>query len=426
MNCRNSRICRILRLFAVVILLQGFAVIAACGGGSDSVTLPPPQPPPPPPPPPQAAPTATVQQVFTMLPAFVQPVAMTQAPGDSTRWFAVEQSGVIRVFANDPNVTASTIFLNIAAQVDASFNESGLLGIAFHPAWPVTPEVYASYTVTGSGAGNPLVSRISRFTSIDGGLTLLGAPEEIILEILQPFGNHNGGDLKFGPDDFLYASFGDGGSGGDPQDNAQNEANLLGTILRIDINGASPYEIPVDNPNAGTALCMQGFGGEDCPEIYAWGLRNPWRFSFDSSTGELWAGDVGQGDWEEVDRIELGGNYGWRVREGAHCFNPSSGCSTAFEDPITEYGRGLGASITGGYVYRGAANANLVGWYVFADFISGRIFAVPADSQPTVTATVIDDTGLQFAFSAFAEDNNGEIYLLHYSNGSVYQLVDVP
>ncbi len=410
---------RALRLFAgFILVLQGCALLAACGGGSDTVNLVPPPPPPPPP----VAPTATVQQVFTALQPFTQPVAMTQAPGDPTRWFVVEQSGVIQVFANDPNVTTPSEFLDISALVDDSFSESGLLGMAFHPNFPATPFVYVNYTASGA----PLTSRIARFQSVDGGLTLLPVPEEILLEILQPFGNHNGGDLHFGPDGFLYASFGDGGSGGDPQNNAQNEANLLGTILRIDVDGVSPYEIPVDNPNAGNALCTQGFGGAVCPEIYAWGLRNPWRFSFDSSTGELWAGDVGQGAWEEVDRIQLGGNYGWRVREGAHCFNPSSGCSTAFEDPITEYGRGLGASITGGYVYRGAAIANLVGWYVFADFISGRIFAVPDDSQPTVTPTVIDDTGLQFAFSAFAEDNNGEIYLLHYSNGTIYQLVVSP
>ncbi len=243
---------------------------------------------------------------------------------------------------------------------------------------------------------------------------------------MQPFGNHNGGNLAFGPDGFLYASFGDGGSGGDPQDNAQNTSNLLGTIIRIDVDGASPYEIPTDNPNFGNGLCLQGFGALDCPEIYAWGLRNPWRFSFDSATGELWAGDVGQGTWEEVDRIERGRNYGWDDREGAHCFEPPSGCILNSVDPITEYGRALGASITGGYVYRGMAIADLVGWYVFADFISGRIFAVLADSQPTVAPTEIEDTGLQFSFSAFAEDSFGEIYLLHHSNGTVYQLVVAP
>ena len=417
---------RAFRLFIVFLLvIQGLSWLSACGGGADTVATVPP-PPPPPPPPPAAAPTATVQQVFTALQPFTQPVAMTQAPGDPTRWFAVEQSGVIRVFANDPNVSVSSVFLDIAVQVDSNFGESGLLGIAFHPAWPGTPEVYVSYTVTGSGANNPLVSRISRFSSIDGGQTLLAASEEIILEILQPFGNHNGGDLHFGPDTFLYASFGDGGSGGDPQDNAQNQANLLGTMLRLNVDGAAPYEIPADNPNVvnALALCTRGFGFAACPEIYAWGLRNPWRFSFDSLTGALWAGDVGQGAWEEVDRIELGGNYGWRVREGAHCFNPSSGCSTAFDDPITEYGRGLGASITGGYVYRGAAIADLVGWYVFADFISGRIFAVPANSQPTIVPTELDDTSLQF--SAFAEDSNGEIYVLHYTGGTIHQLIVAP
>ena len=407
---------RAFRLFAVfALMIQGLFLLSACGGGSDTVATVAP-----PPPPPAATPTATVQQVFTMLPAFTRPVAMTQAPGDPTRWFVAQQGGQILQFANDASTSNSDPFLDISAFVNDSFPESGLLGMAFHPNFPATPFVYVNYTASGA----PLTSRIARFQSVNGGLTLLPSSQQTVLEVIQPFTNHNGGDLHFGPDGFLYASFGDGGSGGDPQNNAQDEANLLGTILRIDVDGVLPYEIPVDNPNAGNALCMQGFGGANCPEIYAWGLRNPWRFSFDSSTGALWAGDVGQGDWEEVDRIELGGNYGWREREGAHCFNPSSGCSTAFEDPITEYGRGLGASITGGYVYRGAAIADLVGWYVFADFITGRIFAVPAGSQPTIAPTELDDTGLQF--STFAEDSNGEIYLTHYSGGTIHQLVVAP
>ena len=253
----------------------------------------------------------------------------------------------------------------------------------------------------------------------------MGAPEEILFTVLQDDTNHNGGDLAFGQDGFLYASFGDGGGGGDQNGNAQNQANLLGTIVRINVDGADPYEIPTSNPNFGSALCLQGFGGAACPEIYAWGLRNPWRISFDSVTGDLWVGDVGQGAWEEVDRVEIGMNYGWNIREGAHCFNPPASCPTVgLAEPITEYQRISSASVTGGYVYRGTALPGLVGQYVFADFVQGRIFSVPANSQPTVMPTELDDTSLQF--SAFAEDTDGELYLIHYSGGTIYQLVAVP
>jgi glucose/arabinose dehydrogenase len=409
-----------------LISFLALAALSGCGGGADSATVapPPPGPPPPPPPPPPAAPTATVQQVFTQLPGFSQPVALKQAPGDPSRWFVVEQGGVIRSFANDANASSSTIFVDISALVDSSFGESGLLGMAFHPAWPTTPEVFLSYTIAGPGGGTPLISRVSRFYSADGGQTVLAAPEDVVMEVLQPFGNHNGGDIGFGPNGNLFVGFGDGGSGGDPQDNAQNTSNLLGSIVRINVDGASPYEIPVSNPNFGNALCQQGFGAAACPEIFAWGLRNPWRFSFDSANGNLWTGDVGQGAWEEVDRVEIGQNYGWDDREGAHCFEPMSGCLTSSINPITEYDRSLGASITGGYVYRGAAIADLIDWYVFADFITGRIFAVPEDSQPTVVATELDDTSQQY--SAFAEDSAGELYLLHYSGGTIFQLVDAP
>jgi len=410
---------RTIRLIAVLLrMIPGCTFLCACGGGGDSPLVPVPAPGPPSPP------TASAQRVFGQLPAFTQPVALERAPGDSTRWFIVEQGGVVHAFANNPAVSTSSVFLNIAAQVDSSFGEAGLLGMAFHPNFPLTPSVYVSYTITGSGVGNPLTSRISRFTTVDGGLTLLAASEQTVLEILQPFTNHNGGDLAFGPDGFLYASFGDGGSGGDPQDNAQNTNNMLGTIARIDVDSAIPYGIPVDNPNFGNGLCFQGFGAAACPEIYAWGLRNPWRFSFDFATGDLWAGDVGQNTWEEIDRIERGQNYGWDDREGAHCFEPPAACIISSVDPITEYGRDLGNAITGGFVYRGAAIGDLAGWYVFADFVTGRIFAVLANSEPTVAPTVLEDTDLQI--STFAQDSDGEIYVVNYSGGTIHQLVAVP
>lgn len=401
-----------------LLMLSGLLTLVACGGssGGGSVTSPPG--PPPPPPPPTASPDIAVQQVFTNL-NFSQAVSMVQAPGDSTRWFVVEKTGVVRVFANDQAANSSDVFVDISGIVNSSFSESGLLGIAFHPDFPVTPEVFLSYTVTG----NPLISHVSRFQSADGGLTLNPTPE-IILTVIQDFSNHNGGDLAFGQDDLLYASFGDGGSGGDPNDRAQNTANLLGSILRINIDGNSPYEIPPTNPFASPDLCVQGTSsGTPCPEIYAYGLRNPWRFSFDSATGNLWVGDVGQGAFEEVDRVTLGGNYGWRCREGANDFDMTGVCPAGLLDPITEYGRGLGQSITGGYVYRGTAVANLVGSYVFGDFVTGRIFAVPADSQEGTVAEELLDSTLSIA--AFAEGSDGELYVTDFG-GTIYQIVAAP
>ncbi|MDJ0907868.1 MAG: PQQ-dependent sugar dehydrogenase [Woeseiaceae bacterium] len=396
--------------------------LMGCGGGGGSAAPPPVSPPPPPPP--ASAPTIDLQAAYVNL-SFVRPVAMTQAPGDSTRWFVVEQTGRIDVFANDPNTLSEALFLDITDRVDASDQEAGLLGLAFHPQFPATPEVFVSYTATGPGGGVPYISRISRFLSLDGGLTLQAASEEILLTIDQDNVNHNGGDLKFGPDGFLYASFGDGGGGGDPNNNAQQSANLLGTIVRIDVDTGSPYAIPPSNvfaANAGSP-CLTGVGGGACPEIFVWGLRNPWRFSFDSANGDLWIGDVGQNSWEEVNRAQGGENFGWRVREGAHCFNPASGCSTAFTDPVTEYDHSVGASITGGFVYRGSAVPDLVGWYVFGDFVSGRIFAIPADTPSFVAPTELLDTTIPIA--TFAQDSDGELFVVSYG-GTISRIVDVP
>ena len=388
--------------------------LTACGGGGGGA-------PPvgPPAPPPTTSPQITVSQVFTSLPAFIQPTVLKQAPGDDTRWFVGEKRGFIRVFANNPGSSSASEFLDISALTNPS-GEGGLLGIAFHPNFPVTPEVYVSYTRSGA----PLESHVSRFTSTDGGQTLLAGSEEVIFTVLQPENNHNGGDIAFGPDGFLYASFGDGGGSGDPLDYGQNDTNLHGTIVRIDVDGAAPYEIPADNPNEGNAFCTQGFGGAPCPEIFAWGLRNPWRMSFDRSTGSLWTGDVGQGAWEEIDVIVNNGNYGWNDREGAHCFDPPSGCADTFIEPVAEYGRSLGASVTGGYVYRGAAIADLVGWYVYGDFVTGRIFATPQDAMPTVTSEELLDTSNSIV--AFAEDVSGELYFLDYNSGTIHRVEDAP
>jgi glucose/arabinose dehydrogenase len=393
--------------------------LAGCGSSSSGSGQTEPPPPAPPPPPPPDVPQIGVEQAFSQL-SFTQPLLLTQAPGDSSQpWYAVERAGVIRRFDNDQNVDSSSVFLDIISRVDSGPGEAGLLGFAFDPAYPAVPEAYVSYTRTGG----PLVSYISRFSSTDGGLTLDPGTEEVILTVDQDFGNHNGGNILFGSDGYLYIGLGDGGGGGDPNDRAQTTTSLLGAMLRIDVSGASPYEIPADNPFAGQALCNAGFTGDNCPEIFAWGLRNPWRYSFDAQTGELWVGDVGQNDWEEINRVSNDDNLGWRVREGAQCFNPATGCSTAFVDPITEYGHDVGGSVTGGYVYRGTSNQSLVGWYVFGDFVSGTIMAVPADSPIGTAYTPLLDAGLRIA--SFAQGNDGELYIVDFG-GSIRQITNAP
>jgi glucose/arabinose dehydrogenase len=248
--------------------------------------------------------------------------------------------------------------------------------------------------------------------------------EDIILTISQSDTNHNGGQIAFDSDGLLYAGWGDGGGTGDPFDRAQDNNYLLGTITRIDVDGGVPYAIPPGNPFAANAAnpCNQGIGGADCPEIYAFGFRNPWRWSFDRQNNDLWVGDVGQNLWEEVDRVSAGGNYGWRCREGTHDFD-TTGCGGGLIDPITEYDRSQGQSITGGYVYRGAAIAELLGFYVYGDFGSGRIWAIPATSQQGTVSQELLDTNLRI--SSFAEDHDGELYIVDYSGG-LHQLIDTP
>jgi glucose/arabinose dehydrogenase len=393
-----------------VTLVLGAALIVGCGGGGGgSVAITPP--------PMATTPTIVTQAVFGNL-SFNQPVALLQAPGDSTRWYVVEKNGFVRVFANDQNATSTSIFLDISGVTNAS-GEGGLLGMAFDPLFPVVPEVYVSFTRTGS----PLVSYISRFSSTDGGATLDSATEVVILTVNQPATNHNGGDIAFGPDGYLYAGFGDGGGGGDPNGNGQNTSTLMGAIVRLDVEGGSPYGIPAGNAFESNPVCTGGSNTLPCPEIYAWGLRNPWRISFDTLTSKLWAGDVGQGEWEEIDVIESGGNYGWNVREGAHCFNPANGCADTFIEPVSEYDHGLGRSVTGGFVYRGSAIASLAGWYVFGDFGSGRLFGIPENSDVGVMPEVFQETGLQIV--SFGQGDDGELYLLHFG-GTIHQIVDAP
>ncbi len=404
----------------LVILLA--AVIGGCSSsssGSGNPIVPPPPPPPPPPP----GVSISLQQVFLNLPTFNQPLGMMQAPMDSTRWFVLERAGRVRVFDNNPAVNIASDFIDISGIVDSGPGEAGLLGMAFHPNFQINGEAYLSYTRTGA----PLVSYISRFLSLDGGQTLDPTTEVPLLTINQDSGNHNGGNIAFSPlDGFLYIGLGDGGGAGDQLDRAQNPTNLLGAMLRINVNAGAPYAIPAGNMFVGNALCnMTGFSMVDCPEIFAWGLRNPWRWSFDSVTGELWVGDVGQGTWEEVDRVVVGGNYGWRIREGAHCFNPPAACPTVgLIDPVAEYDHGQGISITGGFVYRGTSVPGLVGSFVYGDFGSGRIWALVDDGMGNLNASELIVSAL--GISSFGQANDGEIYVLDFFAGQVYQIAPAP
>ena len=359
--------------------------------------------------------SVSVVDPFPNLPNIAQPTKMLLEPGADPRWFVLRKTGQLVTFDPD-NATAVTTFLDLSGVVRTN-SEGGLLGMAFHPDYPTTPEVFLSYTIDHSGP--PMRSVISRFILDDVVSPGAGTVEQVILEVDQDFDNHNGGDIAFGPDGYLYIGFGDGGSGGDPNNRAQDTTNLLGSMLRIDVLGpgvsfpANPYDVPTDNPFSGNAECGPGANANDCPEIYAWGLRNPWRWSFDADTGELWLGDVGQGDWEEVDRIELGGNYGWRCREGAHDFN-TAGCGAGLIDPVTEYGRTDGRSITGGHVYRGAAIPELIGRYIFADYGSGRIWALQADGQGGYSNDQLIDTN--FGPTSIGVDQDGELYFTDINN----------
>ncbi|MDX1672092.1 MAG: PQQ-dependent sugar dehydrogenase [Balneolaceae bacterium] len=347
--------------------------------------------------------------------SFERPLDL-QHPGDgSNRLFVVEQRGMIHVFDNDPSVAGKTTFLDIQNQVTTAGNEEGLLGLAFHPNFENNGFFFVNYT-----ADNPERTVISRFTvSPNDPDQADPASETEILTFSQPFDNHNGGQLAFGPDGYLYISVGDGGSGGDPNENGQDRTTILGTILRIDVDNqanGNNYAIPPDNPYAGN---NQGFR----EEIWAYGLRNPWRFSFDATTGDLWAGDVGQGEFEEVDLIEKGENYGWDIMEGNECFEPSSNCDmSGLTMPIWVYDHSQGdISITGGFVYRGETHRVLRGMYIYADFASGRIWALDiTDLDNPVNTQLVD---ANFLISSFGVDPDNELYICGF-DGMIYQLAE--
>ena len=337
---------------------------------------------------------------------FNRPVDL-QNTGDN-RLFAVEQRGVIQVFNNDINTADAEVFLDIQSQVDNRDNEEGLLGMAFHPDFLQNGYFYVNYTAALG------TTRISRF-EIDPQSSNVALPssEVILMEFAQPFGNHNGGQLVFGPDGYLYISVGDGGSGGDPQGHGQNTNTLLGSILRIDIDNSSGnlnYSIPSDNPFVGNQT------GER-EEIFAYGLRNPWRMSFDHDTGMLWAGDVGQNEFEEIDIIEIGGNYGWRIMEADDCFQSNNCDQTGLIAPYFLYPHGDGnASLTGGIVYRGPIES-LESWYVYADYASGRIWALETGSADPMNQLLFDTS---YRITAFGTDNLEELHFCS-QNGKIYK-----
>lgn len=336
------------------------------------------------------------------------PVFVTHAGDGSNRLFIVEQAGRIRIFQNGS--LPGTPFLDIQSRV-TSGGERGLLGIAFHPDYRNNRRFFLNYTNNRP----TLKTIIAEYQTSASNANVAQTTERVLLEINQPFDNHNGGQLLFGPDGYLYIGMGDGGSGGDPQNNGQNLDALLGKLLRIDVDGAQPYAIPPTNPFVNRS-------GAD--EAWAFGLRNPWRFSFDRLTGRLFAADVGQVTREEVDIIERAGNYGWRRYEASLCYNPTSGCGNPapefpFQFPIAEYGRTEGSSVTGGYVYRGRMFPELIGTYFFSDYGSGRIWGLTETSLGTWTRTELLRSGLNV--SSFGEDEAGEVYVVHHS-GSIHRI----
>ena len=335
-------------------------------------------------------------------------------PDDGTgRLFLVLQAGAIMVFPDDQDASSAGVFLDIRPRVNDRGNEEGLLGLAFDPDYGSSGYFYVYYS-----ASNPRRSVVSRF-SVSASDPDSADPdsERIVLEVPQPYSNHNGGQIVFGPDGRLYIGLGDGGSRNDPHGNGQDLSTLLGSILRIDVSGLDDvgvYSIPAGNPFAGGEAGARS-------EIWAYGLRNPWRFTFDRLTGDLWAGDVGQNRYEEIDVVRPGANYGWNVMEGDECFRPMEGCDrTGLEQPIAVYGRDGGCSVTGGYVYRGARLPSLYGAYVYGDFCSGKIWALRYEDGAVTEHIELVDSGL--SISSFGEDRQGELYILSFDD-RIYRFV---
>jgi glucose/arabinose dehydrogenase len=343
-----------------------------------------------------------------------KPVLVTNAHDGSGRLFIVEKTGKIRILKN--GALLPTPLINLTSQVSTG-SEQGLLGLAFHPSFKTNGLFYVDFTRLN---GDTVIDQY-RVSPTNGNVAVISSVRHIIA-IAQPYANHNGGDIVFGPDGYLYIGMGDGGSTGDPGNRAQNVNSLLGKILRINVNGSvgtQQYRIPAGNPYVGKT-------GRD--EIWSLGLRNPWRFSFDRLTGDLWIGDVGQSNYEEIDRSTVAGsargrgvNFGWRQLEGRHCYNPATGCNrTGKLMPVVEYTHSEGCSVTGGFVYRGTTIPSLVGRYVFGDYCSGRIWTVAKGAASPMTKSLLTDTNM--LISSFGEDEHGELYVCDLS-GTVYRFM---
>ncbi|KRE69990.1 PQQ-dependent sugar dehydrogenase [Paenibacillus sp. Soil750] len=356
-------------------------------------------------------PSSTTSNSISLTPFFEpnnfdHPVGLEHRVSAPQLMYIVEQPGRIISVNMDKPKEKPALVLDITDRVNDSGNEQGLLGLAFHPKDPTL--AYVNYTTETHTV-------IARYNTLPNNPSLLDpTSEKVLLTFKQPYPNHNGGQLAFGPDGYLYIATGDGGSSGDPQNNSQNLQSLLGKILRIDVDKQDSgllYAIPEDNP----------FISKGAKEIYAYGLRNPWRFSFDTVTGKLWAADVGQNRFEEINLIEKGKNYGWRIQEGFECYEPKEGCNKAgLEQPLFTYGRDQGVSITGGYVYRGTKLPELYGWYVYADYGTGNIWALSQQSDGTIKNRTLLASGLNIA--SFGKDAAGELYLAT-QDGKIMKIV---
>jgi len=353
--------------------------------------------------------TVVLREVAT---GFDSPVYVTSAKDGTGRLFVVEKTGKIRVIKN--GAVLPTPLLDVSSQISRG-TEQGLLGLAFHPSFRTNGLFYVDFTRTD---GDTVINQY-RVSTTNPDVAVPSTVRRIIT-IDQPYANHNGGMITFDRYGYFFIGTGDGGSSGDPGNRAQNKDSLLGKLLRINVNGSSgtrQYRIPSSNPYVGKP-------GRN--EVWSYGLRNPWRFSFDRLTGDLWIGDVGQAKYEEIDRSTSGSNrgrgvnFGWRVMEGRHCYKPSTGCSTTGKlYPVAEYTHSEGCSVTGGYVYRGPSIASLYGRYVFGDFCSGRIWTVPSGGASPMKKTLLMDTAM--TISSFGEDDRGELFVVDHG-GTVYRL----
>ncbi len=361
---------------------------------------------------------------------FTSPVGMASPKDGTNRLFVIEQRGKIKIIKN--GILLSTPFLDISSKLDnlnIGYSEKGLLGLTFHPHYKSSGRFFVYYSAPCSEKEYDHKSILAEYTVATSNPDAADVHEKILMEILEPESNHNGGCIQFGKDGYLYIGVGDGGGGGDEHGtigNGQDLNTLLGKMLRVDVDSKHPYAIPPTNPFIGRSDVK--------PEIYAYGLRNPWRFSFDRVTGKLYCGDVGQNQWEEIDIVEKGKNYGWRVMEGTHCYNPSSGCQTnGLTLPVNEYNHDTGISICGGYMYRGLKFPSLHGYYIFGDW-NGKLFYLKQDKNASwIRGEIIlgdsksNDSGAKL--NSLGEDESGEVYLItqhlfgpRSPTGAIYQI----